>query len=82
MPLIGIEGPEGCSQWNLYGKLFCQGVFQSFHNLVSLLQGRWNEDKSVLLAHCPHLCRYRGEPARREQSLSRTCMRWVTRPEP
>ena len=35
MPLIGIEGLEGCSQWNLYGELLCQGIFQSFHNLVS-----------------------------------------------
>src|SRR2546430_3750788 len=27
MPLIGM--------WNLYGELLCQGIFQSFHNLVS-----------------------------------------------
>jgi hypothetical protein len=44
MPLIGIEGLEGCSQWNLYGELLCQGIF-------FLLQGRWNEDKSVLSGH-------------------------------
>jgi hypothetical protein len=50
MPLIGIEELEGWSEWNLYGELFCQGIFQSFHILVSLLQSRWHEDKSVLRA--------------------------------
>ena len=45
MSLNGMERPKGCSQWNLYGELLCQGIFQSFHNLVSLLQGGWNEDK-------------------------------------
>jgi hypothetical protein len=41
---------------------WCQDIFQSFHNFVSLLQGRCNDDKGVLMAtasgkerlwHCP-----------------------------
>ena len=68
---------------------WCQDIFQSFHSLVSVIQGRGNDDNSVQLTGrsqwkgpaAPQKYRYRGEPARRELSLSRTCMRWV-RPEP
>src|ERR1700730_4514320 len=30
MPLIGIEGLEGCSQWNLYGELLVKEFFNHF----------------------------------------------------
>jgi hypothetical protein len=30
MPLIGIEGPEGCSQWNLYGAIGVKTFFNHF----------------------------------------------------
>ena len=65
---------------------WCQDIFQSFHSLVSVIQGRGNDDNSVQLTGCsqwkgpaaaPQKYQYRGEPARRELSLSRTCMRWV-----